>query len=216
MKKITFIIGLALLTTNIFAQNTTTEYGLKTGINYAKYTPDFEVNGTEIVGYSGKTGFYLGGFVNFGFSDIIKLQPELLFALQGTNTSTFIELRPQGNQSIVVGDYKTSITESTIALPIMLQLYPTESFYFELGPQLGYIISRKEKETDDPFTEFGNPFEIPEDCPGCDKFDFGAALGIGYNFTERIGINARYFAGLIKRNNIVKSSVINLGVNYKI
>ncbi len=216
MKKITFIIGLTLLTTNIFGQNTSTEYGVKAGINYSKYTPNLELDGIEVVDFNRKFGFFVGGFVNFGFSDILKLQPELLFALQGTNTSQEIELRFSPHQEPVVGELKTRVTESTISLPIMLQIYPTEKFYIEIGPQFGYIVGRKEKVTDDPFTELGDPFEISEDCPNCDKFDLGASLGIGYNFTSQIGINARYYAGLIERNNTIKSSVINLGVNYKL
>ena len=216
MKKITFIIGLTLLTTNIFGQNTSTEYGVKAGINYSKYTPNIEFNGIEFVDFNGKFGFFVGGFVNFGFSDILKLQPELFFALQGTNTSQEIELRFSPDQEPVIGELKSRVTESTISLPIMLQIYPTIKFYIEIGPQFGYIVSRKEKVTDDPFTELGSPFGVSEDCPNCDKFDLGASLGIGYNFTSRIGINARYYAGLIERNNTIKSSVINLGVNYKL
>ncbi|QAA80351.1 PorT family protein [Aequorivita sp. H23M31] len=216
MKKITFIIGLTLLATNIFGQNTSTEYGLKAGINYSKYTPNIEIKGIDIVDFNGKFGFYLGGFVNFGFSDIIKLQPELIFAIQGTNTSQEIEIRFSPHQEPVFGELKTRITESTISIPIMLQIYPTKNFYIEIGPQLGYIVSTKEKVTDNPFPEFESPFGASEDCPNCDKFDLGASLGIGYNFTRLIGINARYYAGLIERNKTIKSSVINLGINYKL
>lgn len=216
MKKITFIIGLTLLTSNIFGQNTTSEYGLKAGVNYSKYTPNLEFNGIEVVDFNGKFGFFVGGFVNFGFSEILKLQPELLFALQGTNTSQEIELRFEPDEAPVVGELKSRVTETTISLPIMLQIYPSEKFYFEIGPQLGYIVGRKEKITDDPFTEFGSPFGVSEDCSNCDKFDFGAAIGVGYNFTNQLGINARYFVGLIERNNTIKSSVINLGLNYKL
>jgi len=214
MKKNILIIGLAFFTTSIFSQNSTIQYGVKGGLNYSKYNISSDIVDSDI--FKGKVGFYLGGFVNFEFSDRIKLQPELLFASQGTNTSTEFELRPPAEQEPVVGEFKTRINESTILLPIMLKLYPSENFYIELGPQLGYIIARKEKVTEDPFTELGSPFGVIEDCPNCDKFDFGAALGLGYNFTDKIGINARYFAGLIERNNIIKSSVINLGVNYKL
>ncbi len=216
MTRIIIIIALSFLTANLFGQNTTTEYGLKAGINYSKYTPNLEFNGIEVVDFNGKFGFFVGGFVNFGFSDILKLQPELLFALQGTNTSQEIELRFSPDQEPVVGELKSRVTESTISVPIMLQIYPTEKFYIEIGPQFGYIVSRKEKVTDDPFTELGSPFGVSEDCPNCDKFDLGASLGVGYNFINQIGINARYYAGLIERNNTIKSSVINLSVNYKL
>ena len=216
MKRVIIIIVLSLFTTHIFAQNTPAEYGLKAGINHSKYTPDMEFKGIKVMEFSGKFGFFIGGFVNFGFSDILKLQPELLFALQGTNTSREIEVRYSANEPPMVGELKSSVTESTISLPVMLQIYPAEKFYFEIGPQFGYIVSRKETITDDPFTELGSPFGVVDDCPSCDKFDLGASLGIGFNFTNQIGINARYYAGLIERNNTIKSSVINVGVNYKL
>lgn len=216
MKKITVISCLILLTTSVLGQDSTTEFGIKGGINYSKHTPNIEVNGVEALDFNRKIGFYVGGYANFEISDILKLQPELLFALQGTNTSTEIEIRESADQAPMLAEFKTSVTESTISLPIMLQLYPSENFYFEIGPQLGYIVSRKDKFTENPFSEPGMPLGISEGCPSCDKFDFGAALGIGYNFTNQIGINARYFAGLIERNNTIKSSVINLGVNYKL
>ncbi len=216
MKKITLIIGLALLITNVFGQETITEYGLKAGLNYSKYTPNLKIGGVEILDFNGRFGFYAGGYIRFGFSDILKLQPELLFALQGSNTSSEIELRPSVNEAPVVGKFKTSITESTISIPVMLQLYPSEKFYFELGPQIGYIIARKEKVTNDPFVEFGSPFGVSENCSSCDKFDFGGALGLGYIVSERININVRYFAGLIERNNTIKSSVLNVGLGYKL
>lgn len=216
MRKNKLIIGLIVVTTNIFAQNTTTEYGIKAGLNYSKYTPNFEIRGIEVLDYNGKIGFYAGGYMNFGFSSIAKLQPELLFALQGTNTSSEIEFRPSGNEVSVVGEFKTSITESTISIPVMLQLYPSEKLYFELGPQIGYIIARKEKVINDPFAEFGSPFGVSEDCSSCDKLDFGGALGIGYVLSEKMNINIRYFTSLIKRDNNIRSSVLNFGLEYKL
>jgi len=216
MKKITLIIGLTLLVSNIFGQEITTKYGLKAGLNYSKYTPNLEIDGVEVLDFNRRVGFYAGGYISFGFSDILKLQPELLFALQGTNTSSEIEFRPSGDAVSVVGEFKTSITESTISIPILLQLYPSEKFYFELGPQIGYIIGRKEKVINDPFVEFGSPFGVSENCSSCDKFDFGGALGVGYIVSERININIRYFVGLIERNNTIKSSFLNFGLEYNL
>lgn len=216
MKKFFLITGLLILTTNIFGQKPETKYGLKAGINYSKYTPDFEINGYKFEEYGGRMGFFVGGFVNIGFTSILKLQPELLFALQGTSTSREIEVRFTADEEPFIAEIKTRISEFTILLPIMLQLYPSTDFYIETGPQFGFIMGRKEKLIDDQFKEIGSLFQPSDDCPNCEKFDFGVSLGIGYNFTNQFGLNARYYTGLIERNNSIKSSVINLGVNYKL
>ena len=203
MKKITLIIVLTLFSTSILSQNTNIEFGLKSGINFSKY----EYRGSNDL-FKAKAGFYLGGFMNLMFSDIISLQPELIFASQETNSS--LGQRETADQDLLY--FTTDVTESTIILPIMLQLYPTENFYFEFGPQLGLILARNEKVTNNPFdiiTANGN-------CLNCDKLDFGAALGIGYDLTKNFGINVRYFKGLIRRNFFGKTSVLNIGVYYKI
>ncbi len=153
--------------------------------------------------------------MNFEISDDFKIQPELIFAVQGSKfVNENLELiDTEGFSSIV--DFESNINESTIIIPIVAQYFVSENFYLEGGPQFGYIINRKEKITKDPFADIsGTPTE-PIDFD-YDKFDFGLTFGIGYKFSEKISLNTRYFFGLIERNNTIKSSVFNLGLEYKI
>lgn len=212
MKKVTLVIGLVLVSMSIFGQKTQTTYGFKGGVNYSKYTPDQQINGISILEYNRRFGFYAGGYVNFEFSKVLKLQPELFFALQGSDASSTIEFRTSPNEIPTIEELKTRSIESTISLPVMLQLYPVDRFYFELGPQIGFILDRNEKVTDDPFVQFGTPLGIDRNCSSCDTFDFGIALGLGYGITEKVRISTRYFAGLIKRDDTIKSSVFSLGL----
>ncbi|MCG9793258.1 porin family protein [Flavobacterium algicola] len=217
MNKHFFLLVFVFLTfiNNVIAQNTDMAIGLKAGTNYSSYTPRYIISGIEDVRYDRKFGFYLGGFANFEISDDFKIQPELIFAVQASKfVNENIELTDTNGFSSIV-DFESNINESTIIIPIVAQYFVSESFYLEGGPQFGYIINRKEKIIKDPFAAMsGTPTE-PLDFD-YDKFDFGLTIGIGYKFSEKINLHTRYFSGLIERNNTIKSSVFNLGIECKI
>jgi hypothetical protein len=206
-----FLILIGLILSNLmYAQKSNIDFGIKTGVNQAKYT------GTLIAAeYNFKTGFYIGGFANFSVTERFKIQPELLFALQGSNfTIKNIEIREYPSEPPIIGDYKTKISETTISIPIIAQYLISEKFFIELGPQIGLILDRKEEvtksPTDDPTFNTINDFDP-------DFFDLGLTTGVGYSFNEKFSLNFRYFFGLIERDLFkVKSSVINLGLEYKL
>ncbi|NVK51507.1 MAG: PorT family protein [Flavobacteriaceae bacterium] len=217
MRKKTLLFGFLtfLITVNINGQNST-EFGIKAGANYAQYTPDFKVGGNDFVDYKRKLGFYVGGFVNIEIADKIKVQPELLFAIQGTSVLIEdVQVTDSDGFFTTVSDYESNINESTISIPVVVQYLFNDKFYMEGGPQFGYIIDRKEKIKKDPFEEFGG-IDDPNSDFDYDKFDLGLSFGFGYRLTENLGINTRYFFGLIERNNTIKSSVLNLGIEYKL
>lgn len=190
--------------------------GFKAGANYSSYTPRYIIPGIEDVRYDRRFGFYLGSFVNFEISNDFRIQPELIFAVQGSKfVNENIEIFDSDDFNSTFVDFESNINESTIIIPIVAQYIISENFYLEGGPQFGYIINRKEKITKNTFDDVsGTPTE-PIDFD-YDKFDFGLTFGIGYELTEKISANARYFFGLIERNNTIKSSVFNLGIEYKI
>lgn len=218
MNKYLFLLTFTLLifTNESKSQNTDITFGIKAGANYSSYTPRLLVSGIEDVRYEGKIGFYLGGFVNFEISNNFRIQPELIFALQGSKfLNENIEVfDPNGFISTLV-DFESNINESTIIIPIIAQYFINENFYLEGGPQLGYIINREEKIIKDPIKEFTGIDTEPMDFD-YDKFDFGLTFGIGYKFSEKIRVNTRYFFGLLERNNNIKSSVFNLGIEYRL
>ncbi|WP_203258555.1 porin family protein [Hyunsoonleella ulvae] len=199
---------------NAKAQNNEMTIGFKTGANYSSYTPRYIIPGIEDVRYDRKFGFYLGGFLSFEISNDFRIQPELIFAIQGSKfVNENIEITDSNNFNSIFVDFESNINESTIIIPIVAQYIVSENFYLEGGPQFGYIINRKEKITKDPFVDIsGTPTE-PVDF-NYDKFDFGFTFGIGFKLTEKISMNTRYFFGLIERNNTIKSSVFSLGLEY--
>jgi hypothetical protein len=82
MKKHILIILILLVSISVNAQNPKMKFGIKSGINLSKYTPEMYVGNSRLADYQGKVGFYIGGYTNIEISDKFKIQPELLFSNQ--------------------------------------------------------------------------------------------------------------------------------------
>ena len=216
MKKISLLSLAIILSISIhsYAQNSNLEFGIKAGENYSKFTPNFEVDGREYGEYQRKAGFYLGGFLNKRISEKLYFQPELHFALRRTDfLIKGVEITgPDVGRAVL--DFETNITESVLAVPLILRYYFTGVFFVDAGPQAGYIIDRKEELENDPFEQPGNPGPTTE--YDFDNFDLGLILGAGYNLTEDLSINGRYILGIVERDNSIKSSIFSLGLEYKL
>ncbi|WOC39974.1 porin family protein [Polaribacter sp. HL-MS24] len=216
MKKNFLIILILLANISINAQTTKMNFGLKSGINMSKYTPDVYVGNSRIVEYQGKIGFYIGGYSNIKISKKFRIQPELLFSNQGTKR-VFEDISLFDSNGILIGvsDIEETINESVISLPIILQYFINEKFNLESGIQLGYVINRKQETTKDSFgLNQGNNSQ--NNNTNYDKFDLGFNLGLGYKISEKLRINIRYFLGLIERDNSIKPSIFSLGIEYEI
>ena len=213
MNKITLIIILLFTTISVNSQDSKIKFGIKSGINSSKYTPENYVGNIRLADYQGKLGIYIGSFLNVKISEKLKFQPELLYFNQGTKIILEdITLTDAQGNVIGMGNIESKISESTISLPIILQYFVSNKFYFEGGIQLGYIINRKEEITKNPFPQFttGNS------NMNYDKFDFGFNIGIGLSLLENMRINTRTFLGIIERDNAIKPLVISLGIEYEI
>ena len=218
MNKISFLLFAVFFSLSIqtHAQTSDLEFGIKAGANYSKFTPDLSMNGSNDAVYQRKPGFYLGAYLRKGLSEKLYFQPELHFSLQQTAfVVKGVEVRnndPEAGSDIF--DIETNISESVIAVPLILRYYWTRSFFVDAGPQLGYIIDRSEKIENDPF-EQSEREALTQDYDH-DKFDLGLSVGAGYNLNEDLSINGRYFLGLIERDGRIKSSVFSLGLEYQL
>ncbi len=100
-----------------FAQDSDkTQYGIKAGINFAELIGDDAIPESDR-----KEGYSIGGYMNFKLSKTLKLQPEVIWSLQGEESKSN-------------GRFKLSY----INIPVMLK-WVEGDFYSELGPQLGII-----------------------------------------------------------------------------
>jgi len=198
----------------IYGQDKPINFGIKTGMNIGKFTPN-----KNSIDYKYKFGFYAGGFMNISLKEKLEFQPELLFALQGSrvlvkglNIPNFdFNGNPISNSNTY--DFEYEINELTISIPLIVKVFLSNQLYLESGPQIGFIIERSLNSSQQILDGEDDSFIIRESD---DSFDFGVSLGLGYKVSERVNLNSRLYSGLIKRDDKIKSFVMNIGIEYNL
>lgn len=193
MKKL--FLGLGLVAgTFAFAQTSPT-FGLKAGLNVSSLSKD---------GYEdskSKAGFYGGIFMNAPVSEMFSIQPEVLYSQYGAKVTRV-------DSGTVLGNTYTSKSSASlnldyITVPVMFQFHATPGFYIEAGPEFGFLVNAKAKDYSSTVvngSETTTSNESGDIKDNYSSFNMGAGLGIGFNFTENLGINARYVAGFTDIN----------------
>lgn len=176
------------------------EFGAKAGATYSTYKPggyDNEVFGKY---YEHKPGFYVGGFVDVVIEGNLNVQADLLLSQTGTILN-YTE-RPY--------DFKRTVTDYDIAIPVMLQ-YNFFGFYAEAGGQVRFGLSREYEYSDSNY--FDSQYMFYDDNDGTDIV-YGISFGIGYNISDHFSIGGRYF---IESNNNERKEiarVFSFGIGY--
>ena len=195
MKKRFCIILLLFVSTQFFGQKSKKDegivFGLKGGLNVSNFSG-------EITDNSSRTSIHLGLFSEIIMSDNVSLQPELLYSGQGFSGSS----TPGFSRSKY--DY--------ITIPVLAKIYLAEKISIEAGPQIGFLVSAKEKTDADKVT-----------IPNQKTVDVGLTLGLAYDFKNGVFFQTRYNLGLSNVNagpneNAVKytNSVVQLSVGFKL
>lgn len=167
MKKISLLF-FALFATAFSATAQESRIGLKTGVNFANLGGDAE---TDM-----RVGYHIGGFVKLQLNDVIAIQPELLYSLQGYKS----EGLSFGSITIIEEE---NVNYHYINVPIMLKIYPIEGFNLQVGPQFGYLAA---------LTFDGE--DVKNDAK-VKNTDFSLAFGAGFDLDD-VQIGARYNLGL--------------------
>ena len=164
-----------------------TRFGAKGALNFATIT--------NSEGAKNKVGFAIGGFAEIGVSDKFKVQPELMYSIQGAKF--------EGG----------SFDLNYINIPVMGKFMVTEEISLQAGPQIGILMSATAK------SDAGGSTDVKEFTKG---IDFGLNFGAGYNIGEDMMIDLRYNLGLSQiekelapNQTASKNAVIQLGFGYK-
>ncbi len=170
MKKILLLAVVTVLGfTDVNAQEI--QFGVKGGLNFATVTGD-NTEDIDVV-----TSFNFGVLSEISVSDKFSFQPELMYSGQGYSFN------------------ENTIALSYLNIPFMGKYYITKGLSVEAGPQIGFLFSAKNEETDvkDSFN----------------SFDFGVNFGLGYKLDNGLNFGARYNLGLTDINNLDNSSSKN-------
>lgn len=158
--------------------------GIKAGMNYSNV---YSESGDDFVA-DGKAGFAGGVFVSIPLSQLVGIQPELMYSQKGFKGD-------------VLGvDYKA--TFNYLDLPVHLQIKPTENISILAGPQFSYLLSSK--------YELGslsssNENDLEDDN---NRATVGISAGVDFSLQDFI-ISARGSWDLSKMNKDNNTSDIN-------
>lgn len=187
MKKVllvTFITVLGLA--NVNAQEI--KLGAKGGLNFSSISGD----NTRGIDIGITTSFNFGVLAEIPISEKFYFQPEAMYSGQG--------YAGKDPDDITVLNY--------LNIPLMGKYYLAKGFSLEVGPQIGFLLSAKNKDTD---TDIKDAFN---------NVDLGVNFGLGYKFDNGLNFGVRYNLGLSDINNIDslsdknKNGVFQLSVGY--
>lgn len=195
MKKVIFLCTVAAFI-GFSAKSQTATFGVKAGITGS----NLKVSASGIsINMTTKIGYYAGVIADLNVADNFSVQPELYYSLLGAKASG-----DAGGGVMVSGkdDY------GYINLPVLLK-YKNEGFSVFLGPQIGVLVSAKEKS--DNVSQ-----DVKDELKSA---DFSGIIGAGYTLSNGFGLDARYqlgFGNIAKEAEgfTVKNNAFMVGFHY--
>lgn len=195
MKKIFF--AAALLIGSFTVAQAQATFGIRGGANLTNLSGDLR-NEDQ---FENKVSFHSGVTLNFPVvENFFSIQPELLYSRKGFKNSdeTFNNLLLQERRR------EGRVNYSYLDLPVLAHV-TTGPMYFELGPQLGYLLSVKnETEVYDGNGNLIARSESEKSKEGLSEFEMGYAAGIGFVSSNGISLGIRYNGAF---NDFVKEDV---------
>ncbi|HAH56870.1 MAG: PorT family protein [Lentimicrobium sp.] len=193
-----FSLVLVLLVGNsLLAQETSV--GFKGGLNLSTISTD----GGEDKNL--KPGFHVGVFTNVGINDAVGFQPELLFGTKG------LKINYDG---AIITDGETHFNFNYLELPLYLTVNLIETFRFQLGPYVSYLLSANVDTDASVFNYFEINSSDELDREYFNAFDYGLAAGIAFNFDAlEVGVNYTYGLNQVAKNDEPSHRLLGDGKN---
>lgn len=151
-----------------------------------------------------KVGPNIGGFVKFELHENFAIQPEAMFFYR--------------NSSMKVDGKKDDFQQWGVQIPVYAvgqMNMRTGKAYLGVGPYVGLGFDARMKDTD------VNLYKKVNGKTPMNRWDFGLAAMLGYEFSNKIQINAGYQLGLIdqldanKDDATMRTQTVTLGVGYR-
>jgi hypothetical protein len=180
----------------------TNRFGIKAGVNFASITECTIKSGTNRITVDGgsTTAFHVGLFDNYSFTDLLGIQVEGLFSMQGNGRNKL----------------------SYIHLPVLLDVRAARNFSFLVGPQIGVNVSKPET-FDDRYelrlSTDGISFEELNRISGTNEtnaVDFAVVFGAQYTFGKHLVAGARYNLGLTPVRKFDGRNITTSGYNNRV
>lgn len=162
------------------APSKTTQFGLKGGLNVANLAGDEKATAVP--------GAHIGLFAEFSISEKFSIQPELLFSMEGAKDNGVV------TEAGIDYNLEEKIKLNYINIPLMAKYYVDKKFSVLAGPQIGFVVSAKDKFTvSDGVNSGSDEIDIKDEV---ESVDFGFNAGLAYDFNDKFFAEMRYNLGL--------------------
>ena len=180
MKKIVIALMCTILATGAAMAQEKFTFGPKIGVDYTHYWG-------ENVEHGGHLNYQAGVFMEYRFTSKFSIAPEVVFAAKRNIEGIDVELKETDHVNY-------------INVPVMLKYYVAPALSIDFGPQVGFNVYSKN--TIEGKVEKLKEKETTDMKKYTKTVDFGLGLGLTYNITEEVFIQARYTMGLTKVFNV--------------
>ena len=187
MKKIVIALMCTILATGAAMAQEKFTFGPKIGVDYTHYWG-------ENVEHGGHLNYQAGVFMEYRFTSKFSIAPEVVFAAQGGKYEF------KRNIEGIDVELKETDHVNYINVPVMLKYYVAPALSIDFGPQVGFNVYSKN--TIEGKVEKLKEKETTDMKKYTKTVDFGLGLGLTYNITEEVFIQARYTMGLTKVFNL--------------
>ena len=187
MKKIVIALMCTILATGAAMAQEKFTFGPKIGVDYTHYWG-------ENVEHGGHLNYQAGVFMEYRFTSKFSIAPEVVFAAQGGKYDF------KRNIEGIDVELKETDHVNYINVPVMLKYYVAPALSIDFGPQVGFNVYSKN--TIEGKVEKLKEKETTDMKKYTKTVDFGLGLGLTYNITEEVFIQARYTVGLTKVFNV--------------
>ena len=179
------------------------DFGVKAGYNYSTFSGET----SSISTIEGLSGFYIGGLVELPISNMLSIQPELIFSRQG------VDLR-QGLKNLSIRTDTSEIRLDYLNIPIMAKVN-LGPIFLEGGVQFGFLVNKPKVDSYIANVYLRNLL----DKDSYNSFDFGVGAGLGVKLNQHFFVETRYTYSLTNvfdsNDKHFKSSLISDGDNFK-
>ena len=200
MRKIVLLIIMAVCG---LSQVRGQDFGVKAGYNYSTFSGETSSLST----IEGLSGFYIGGLVELPISNVLSIQPELIFSRQG------VDLR-QGLKNLSIRTDTSEIRLDYLNIPVMAKVN-LGPIFLEGGVQFGFLVSKPKVDSYIANVYLRNLL----DKDSYNFFDFGVGAGLGVKLNQHFFVETRYTYSLTNvfdpNDKHFKSSLISDGDNFK-
>ncbi len=186
MKKIILVAMFLSIATMVFVNEASAQitFGANVGLNVSTLSSGeikYQGRSQDFDAGDAAAGLYLSGFVNFSFTRVIGLQPELGFSMQG--------------QKEKISSVDVTNRLNYINIPVLLDIKPVTNLSIFVGPQIGFNVYRGLKA--DNVTISGSQYDdyLESTYMKFNAVDFAAVIGVQYAIMGHFIVSTRFNIG---------------------